>query len=253
MNIHPNDPAPRGPQERRYDIDIFCDFDGTISPVDIGFGLFDRYGRQEPWNTMAEDGRIPIREYWRAMIAHLEQPLTGDVVDAFIRELPFDPGISGLLEFAQGEGIGFTVVSDGLDLYIERYLKLHGVACANIVCNRAVLDGDEVRSISFPHAAEGCMCPSAVCKRNVILVRARPHARIVYIGDGVTDYCPAQYADIIFAKGRLAAYCNANRLPHYPFKTMADVERQLRLLLERRRIRPRHQAALLRKSAWEEE
>ncbi|HVZ39411.1 MAG TPA: MtnX-like HAD-IB family phosphatase [Candidatus Kapabacteria bacterium] len=253
MNKNPNDTAPGDPQERRYTIDIFCDFDGTISPVDVGFGLFDRYGRQEPWNTMAEEGRIPIREYWRAMIANLGQPLTRAMVDAFVRDLPFDPGINGLLEFAREEGIPFTVVSDGLDLYIERYLNLHGVACTTIVCNRAVLDGDEVRGISFPHAAEGCTCPSAVCKRNVVLARARPQARIVYIGDGVTDYCPVRYADIIFAKGRLAAYCNASRLPHYPFKSMADVERQLRLLLERRRIRPRYQAALLRKSAWEEE
>lgn len=238
---------------RRYDLDIFCDFDGTISPVDVGFGLFDRYGEQEPWNTMAEEGRIPIQEYWRAMIANLDRPLSEALVDGFLRELPFDPGIIGLLALVREEGIPFTVVSDGLDLYINRYFAIHGISDLKIFCNRAVRDNAGGTTISFPYAAEGCSCPSAVCKRNVVLSQSRPHARIVYIGDGITDYCPAEYADIIFAKGRLAAYCNANRLPHYPFSTMADVERQLRRLLERRRIGPRHQAALRRKSAWEQE
>jgi 2-hydroxy-3-keto-5-methylthiopentenyl-1-phosphate phosphatase len=85
------------------------------------------------------------------------------------------------------------------------------------------------------------------------LWRAAPESRIVYIGDGVSDFCPAEHADIIFAKKELAAYCNRQRLPHYPFTTLSDVARQIRLLLLRRRIRPRYQAQLRRKGVWEGE
>ena len=108
-------------------------------------------------------------------------------------------------------------------------------------------------TIAFPHAAEGCDCFCAACKRNVVLLRAAPDARIVYIGDGISDYCPAEHADIIFAKEQLAAYCNAHRLPHYPYTTLSDVATQLRKLIAKRRIRARHQAALKRKRAWEME
>jgi 2,3-diketo-5-methylthio-1-phosphopentane phosphatase len=240
-------------RERLYDIHIFCDFDGTISGLDIGYDLFDRFGAQEPWNTQLLEGKLDVREYWRIMAEQLREPLTDNLLDDYLRSIPLDPGFGELLELARSEGIPFTIVSDGFDLYIDRFLSLHGVADVEVYCNHAELTGSGRLEVSFPHAAEGCDCICATCKRNVLLWRAPPEERIIYIGDGVSDYCPAEHADIIFAKKSLAAYCNRQRLPHYPFKTLSDVARQLRLLLSRRRIRPRYQAQLRRRGVWEGE
>ena len=238
---------------RLYNLHIFCDFDGTISGRDIGFDLFDRFGVQEPWHTQLMSGTLGIRDYWRAMAGHLCEPLSHDILDVYLREIPIDPGFGDLLDLVREEEIPFTIVSDGLDLYIRRYLELNGVTGLDIYCNHAELDEGGAMMMSFPNAAEGCECICATCKRNVVLRLAHPESRIIYIGDGVSDHCPAEHADIIFAKKNLAAYCNANRLPHYPFKTLGDVARQLRLLLSRRRIKPRHQAGLKRKGVWEGE
>lgn len=233
---------------------IFCDFDGTISTIDIGSNLFDRFGsRRAEHERRLMAGELPIRDYWRALAEGLRTPMTVEILDEYLRAIPIDEGFAELLAFARAEAIPFTVASDGFDLYIDRYLRLHGAGDVDIWCNHAELDADGRMAMSFPHATEGCACFSAACKRNVVLLRAHPEERIVYIGDGISDYCPAEHADIIFAKGQLAAYCNAHRLPHYPFTTLADVARQLRLLLSKRRIRVRHQAALKRKKAWEGE
>lgn len=249
-----NDRSPSADQrERLYNLHIFCDFDGTISTRDIGYDLFDRYGEQEPWHSRMLAREITLAEYWRGVIGTLRESLAGELLDRYLREIPIDSGLASLLELARAEDIPFTIVSDGLDLYIERYLRLNGVEGLEVMANHAELDADGKLRVSFPHAAEGCDCFCAACKRNIVLRRAEPESRIIYIGDGISDYCPAEHADIIFAKRELAAYCNAHRLPHYPFKTLGDVERQLRLLLERRRIRPRHQAQLKRRSAFEAE
>ncbi len=129
---------------------------------------------------------------------------------------------------------------------------MHGGEGIPLYSNHAELDDRGRMQLRFPHAAEGCNCLSVVCKRNVLLSSSHPDRRIVYIGDGVSDRCPVEYADIIFAKGSLAAWCNKGRLPHYPFGTLRDVTVQLRKLLARRRLKPRHQAVLSRKRAWEE-
>lgn len=239
--------------DRRYELHLFSDFDGTISTTDIGFDLFDRFGVQEPWHAELLAGRIATADYWRRMAANLRVPITPELLDDYLRSIPIDPGIYPLLELCRAESIRFTIVSDGFDLYIERYLALNGVEGLELYANHAELDAEGRMRMTFPYAAEGCDCVSAACKRNIVLRAASPDARIVYIGDGVSDFCPAEHADIIFAKKKLAAHCNAERLPHYPFKTLSEVERQLHLLLERRRIRPRHQAVLKRKGVWEEE
>jgi len=244
---------PASENNRLYNLHIFCDFDGTISGRDIGFDLFDRFGTQEPWNTQLMERTLGIREYWRAMARGLREPLSNDLLDEYLRSIPIDPGFNDLLDLVREEGYPFTVVSDGFDLYIRRYLELNCVEHLDIYCNHAELDEYGVMTMSFPNAAEGCNCICATCKRNVVLRLAHPESRIVYIGDGVSDECPAEHADIIFAKGKLAAYCNAQRLPHYPFKTLGDVARQMRLLLERRRIKSRYQAGLRRKGVWEGE
>lgn len=236
-----------------YQLHIFCDFDGTISSRDIGWEMFQKFGEQEPWHTQMLDGVVSVCGYWQQMAEQLIQPFTQSLLDTFLQTIPIDPGFESFYAFTHQYSIPFTIVSDGFDLYIHRFLELYGVSGIDIFCNHAELTADGKMVVKFPHATEGCNCLTATCKRNVVLSLAHPEARIIYIGDGVSDHCPAEHADIVFAKGKLAAWCNANRIPHYPFTTLEHVTQQLRKIMERRRVRPRHQAALKRKAAWEQE
>src|ERR1043165_2179363 len=115
---------------------LFCDFDGTISAIDIGYDLFSRFGVQEPWNSRLLDGSLNVREYWRAMAANLQTPFTGAMLEEYLHSIPVDPGLQGLLDLARSESIPFTVVSDGFDLYIRRFLEMHGAGDLDLFCNR---------------------------------------------------------------------------------------------------------------------
>ncbi|MDP6796367.1 MAG: hypothetical protein QGG33_00910 [Candidatus Krumholzibacteria bacterium] len=46
---------------------------------------------------------------------------------------------------------------------------------------------------------------------------------LIYIGDGTTDRCPAERADLLFAKGGLARWCEEEGLEHVPFETFDDI------------------------------
>ena len=246
--------------ERFFELALFIDFDGTITTTDIGFDLFNKLSSQEPWHAMLMNGTMDITDYWRNVVRAVREPLTEERILEYLRTIPVDPGLDAFMQVVQEEKLPLTIVSDGLSSYIRPYLELHGVPVQGeahngypLYCNDSRLDGEGRLHIRFTHQAEGCECLSAVCKRNVVLCNAPPETRIVYIGDGVSDLCAAEHADIIFAKGNLAAFCNERKLPHYPYKTLEEVAVQLRKLLGRRRLKPRHQAELLRRKAWEAE
>jgi len=239
-------------------VNIYLDFDGTITTVDIGYDMFEKFGTVEPWITDLIEGRIGIREYWHGVAGAFTPPAPADL-DHYLGSIPIDPGFEELIALVREKEIPLTVVSDGVDYYVARYLELHDVRGLTVRCNRgAVVPAHNAAQrrrlvVTFPDAAEGCVCMTAACKRNVVLTTTPPGQRIIYIGDGISDHCPAEHADVIFAKDRLAAYCNAHHLPHFPYRTLNDVAGKLRTLLAHKRLRERHQAAMKRKRAWERE
>ena len=47
----------------------------------------------------------------------------------------------------------------------------------------------------------------------------------IYIGDGLSDICPAEHSDIVFAKGSLQERFTKTKKEFIPFKNMSDVYR----------------------------
>jgi 2-hydroxy-3-keto-5-methylthiopentenyl-1-phosphate phosphatase len=50
----------------------------------------------------------------------------------------------------------------------------------------------------------------------------------IYIGDGLSDTCPAQYADLIFAKGSLARHLEKKRVSYKRFKDFSTIYKYLK-------------------------
>ncbi|MFW6437913.1 MAG: 2-hydroxy-3-keto-5-methylthiopentenyl-1-phosphate phosphatase, partial [Armatimonadota bacterium] len=47
--------------------------------------------------------------------------------------------------------------------------------------------------------------------------------RVIYIGDGYSDRCPAMQADIVFAKHHLADLMDENGREYEDFDTFSDI------------------------------
>ena len=235
---------------------IFTDFDGTITLEDLGDKLFKIFGNFDEYYPRLQRGELTVPEYWQLLSKSISPTTTLEEMRSWAHEQAADPYFAPFVQFCYENALPLTVVSDGFDVYIDTVLKreLAGCTAPNLTrfCNELHVQNGAFTPF-FPGRDESCSCFCASCKRNAVLRNIPPDALVIYIGDGYSDFCAADHADIIFAKKTLAAYCNKHRLPHYPFSSFADVQTIIAGLNERRRLRPRHQAVLRRKEAFEVE
>ncbi len=235
-------------------ISVFSDFDGTIVKKDIGDELFKEYSVYEPYHSLLYDGKLTIYQYWHIVCRKINSNISFSDIREFALSAEIDSYFVRFVGYCKDNGLPLSIVSDGFDAYIFPILEKLGLADLPVFCNKLLINRNGVYEPEFPFASESCECMCASCKRNSVLSSVGNDEIIIYIGDGISDVCVAEHSDIIFAKKKLAAYCNEKRIPHYPFSTFFDVLRIMqKLLAERNRIKHRHQAQLLRKKSYEME
>jgi 2-hydroxy-3-keto-5-methylthiopentenyl-1-phosphate phosphatase len=66
-----------------------------------------------------------------------------------------------------------------------------------------------------------------VCKQAPIKEARYRHRTTVLVGDGISDRKAAMLAEVVFAKGSLASWCDLSGVAYEPFTTLADVRRAL--------------------------
>lgn len=233
-------------------IKVFCDFDGTITIRDLGNEIIKTFGDFSLHSSLV-DGTLSIHEYWQQAFATCHD-LTAEASKAFALGQPADTHFLKFYTLLKENNIPLYVVSDGFDAYIRPVLESLGVSLP-VSCNHLEFSHThQAPTPQFPHASESCACTfAASCKRNTVLRYTGDDEVVVYIGDGRSDFCGAEHADIVFAKKQLAAYCNKQRIPHYPFKSFFDIATTFRKILDSGKVKQRYQAALARKKAFEAE
>jgi 2,3-diketo-5-methylthio-1-phosphopentane phosphatase len=232
-------------------IQIFTDFDGTITLKDIGDELFKDFGKFEPYHTQLVKGKLKIDDYWNVVFKSLRTDLNKEIIAEYAMNFEIDNYFLEFYNFCKLNFIDLAIVSDGYYEYIHPVLEKHGLDQIKLYCNRMIFQDNGNIMPQFVYASESCNCLSASCKRNIILTKSEPDSILIYIGDGASDFCPAQYSDIIFAKKNLAKYCNDNKLPHYPFKDFYTIYLTLTNIITKNKIKPRNQSRILRKKAFE--
>jgi 2,3-diketo-5-methylthio-1-phosphopentane phosphatase len=231
---------------------VFLDFDGTITVQDTSDALFHEFGNFRRLATQLMNGTLTVAEYYTAALASMEQRCPPDVLEAWSAQRQVDPGFHHLIQWLHANSIRTVVVSDGFDAYIRPILKVTQAQHLPLRCNTMQYNGERWQG-AYPGASESCSCFCASCKRNAVLGESHEDDVIVYIGDGRSDTCAVQHADVVFAKDYLAAWCTEQRIPHHPYRTLSDVQRILASKLATGALRQRRQAVLARKAAYLEE
>ncbi len=186
--------------------------------------------------TFASDDWIKIEEDWKngkigsreCLYSQLKcvPPMPWSRTEAFLRTIQIDPFFEHFYRFTKAAGIPLTIVSDGLDRFIQVILGNGELSEIPVFANRITPELE----ISFPYAWEECTSRAGLCKCRILGRKSRG-AKCVYIGDGQSDFCVAKEPDYVFAKKSLAAYCRDRGIPFYEFGDFRDVERKLALLL----------------------
>ena len=208
-------------------IAVLCDFDGTVAQDDVGNLLFRTFA--------PEGGAAEVVSKWkRGEISSrecLEEEASlakccAEELQKFVHARPLDPYFKDFHDFARQRGIEVVVLSDGLDYYIERILMRNGLGEIEFFANQLRLEGQKMR-VEFPWfnllECTDCGC----CKTHHLLRYREEGYFIVFVGDGLSDRCPCESADLVFAKGDLLDHCKKKNIAHIEFKNFRDVEREV--------------------------
>lgn len=206
-------------------IAYLCDFDGTISPRDIGAAFVEHFSADGAAARVPElqgwlAGTIGHRELTRAQCARV-RARAEDALE-FTRAFRLDPRFAPFAREALGRGDAVMVVSEGFDFYVRDHLTREGLGELPWAANRLQFLADGVVEPEFPFADPTC-AECGNCKaQHVRRYRSRGY-HTVLVGDGTSDRHGALAADAVLARGSLLDWCRAEGVPHRAFSDFGDV------------------------------
>lgn len=191
---------------------VFIDFDNTITCGDVLDGIIEKFAANDSWRALENAwtaGRIGTRACLEGQLLALRAgwPELAQHLDS----VRLDPGFFALRDLLRQERIELTIVSDNFDLFVDHILRRHGLAGIAYRANHLEIAGDRLLP-SFPFGNPDC--PNcAHCKKTHFMPPHRDSRRVIFIGDGRSDICPARHADIVFAKAGLLSYLQDAKIP----------------------------------------
>ena len=210
-------------------ITILCDFDGTVAERDIGHHFFETFVKDtDRWLDMLERwkmGLVSSKECLEHEISWMDADRLD--IDAFITKEKLDPYFRDFIDFCVKRKYDILILSDGLDYYIESLLMRSGLGFIPFLANHLLLNGSSIEGIDFPHhdLMDCTMCGN--CKLFHLERKRRDGYYTIYVGNGYSDRCPAEHADLVLAKCDLLAHCEREEISCIPFENFRDVEREL--------------------------
>lgn len=190
------------------ELQIFCDFDGTITKEDT-LNKFLRLYADKKWLDIEEDwvkGEIGSRECTERQMK-LVPMLSESELNDFINSIEIDEHFLEFYKFIKKiKNTEFYIVSDGFDYFIKSILEKNGLGEIKVFANNLTIQNGEY-ICKFPYISENCKIGAGVCKCNIVKKYENKEKQVFYIGDGFSDFCVSKKVPVVFAKGKLLEYC----------------------------------------------
>ena len=241
--------------KKNYRLKIFCDFDGTVAKNDVWVSAIGKFvSDKEAFDKLSDDycNLVLNGKECNKRSLELVENFNYETFDKYLDEEEIDPHFKDFYNYFESEGDKVFIVSGGLDYYIQYILKKEGLELP-IYSSKFIatpIDGTDYLKpgVEFPYADEHCE-KCEISKRNILINNTNDlyDEVSVFIGDGISDHCVAHYADIVFAKKRLASYCWKNNITYFEFDDFSDIKKKLIKLREENKIKHRQYAKTNRK------
>lgn len=205
---------------------LVVDFDGTITEQDLLDTIAQTFGDEDVYREVDEaldDDSLSLHEVIRREFEPVRAPLE-DVQRWALENVRVRPGFRETVELARERGWRFVIVSSGFLELIEPVLEREGLAGLELLANSVDPDpsGWKVRF----RTEDVCATCGQPCKRSTAVALA-DGSELVYVGDGYSDRCAAELADLVFARRGLAAYLEERGVPFEPFEDFHSIARRL--------------------------
>jgi len=244
-----------------YKLKIYCDFDGTVTKNDVWVSAFGKFIKdRKKFEIVCEEFISNVITARECNLRELDliEDFSFEQLDKYLDEEELDDYFRDFLEYCSNNKYEITLLSEGLDYYINNILKrekLNLKFFSNKLVVKEIIDKNGKKSTKltceFTYPDENCFY-CGMSKRNILINNTNDldNEVSVFIGDGISDFCASNYADIVFAKKRLASYCWKNNITYHDFKNFRDVMEKLELLKSKNKIKHKLTAKNLRKDVF---
>ncbi|OGW94532.1 MAG: hypothetical protein A3K16_01480 [Omnitrophica bacterium RIFCSPLOWO2_01_FULL_45_24] len=208
------------------DCAVFFDFDNTITYFDVFDNIVETFSVDKRW--------VAFENAWKRGEIGSKACLSGQLESVRIdrsgllnhlSRIKVDPYFKKIIELLKKRGITPVIVSDSFSFFLKYILKNNGIYGIKMYSNRIKIAGDKLMP-SFPYQHKNCkICGN--CKKKHLLKNGAKEKIVIYVGDGLSDLCPAKNSDIVFAKGNLKDYLTKEGKSFSPFETLKDVYKKL--------------------------
>lgn len=207
---------------------VWLDFDGTITTQDVIDELLRNYSVNDSWKL--------IEQQWQAGLIGSRQCLEEQLdlirisqqeLNSLLNRIELDTGFSSLLSLLEKYNVPVAILSDSIDVFIRHILQRHGIPEIPFRSNTMVRQHQKIK-LQCPYTSPKDDCKAAHCKCDSIKAIGVAKRKSIYIGDGLSDLCPAEKADLVFAKGALAESLEKNAVKFIPYSNLNEVTQFLR-------------------------
>ena len=202
---------------------IQCDFDDTITVGNVSVALREAFALEQ-WKQIEAKyvaGQFSVEESNRRQFALIRTPKT-EPQNFVRRTTEVRPGFPQFVEYCRNTGIGFTVVSSGLDLYIQPVLRNLGLSDLETYSGRARVTSDGI--------VVDYVDPWGTPREEGFKLACLKYLRqrgwpVIYIGDGTSDVAAALEAEFVLARDSLKEQLSLMSRPHFTFDDFHDVRK----------------------------
>ncbi|EJS70946.1 2-hydroxy-3-keto-5-methylthiopentenyl-1-phosphate phosphatase [Bacillus cereus] len=214
-------------------IQVFCDFDGTITNNDNIMSIMEKFAPPEAEEVKQRilSQELSIQEGVFQLFQLLPTNLHDDIIQFLKETAEIRSGFHEFIQFTNDNNISFYVISGGMDFFV--YPLLQGIIPKEqIYCNETDFSNEYI-TVKWPHPCDHhCQNHCGLCKSSLIRKLSDTNDFHIVIGDSITDLQAAKQADKVFARDFLITKCEENHIAYTPFETFHDVQVELKHLLE---------------------
>jgi 2-hydroxy-3-keto-5-methylthiopentenyl-1-phosphate phosphatase len=205
---------------------IQCDFDGTVTMEDASFIILDTFARGN-WHKLNDEyeaGKMTVGHFNDAAIAMVRATKRA-MLEAIQGKMTVRPGFTDFVDFCRHHNWRLVLVSNGFDFYIEHILK--EIDLTGIEYHAARLRFNGGGRVTTQYIGPDGNPVDDAFKETFVDSFLNQGYRIVYIGDGSSDFKPARKCQKIFARGALLQKCEVAGVANTAFGDFLQIIKKL--------------------------
>ncbi len=199
---------------------FLIDFDKTISQTCTCATMIEQFATADTaeLDRQWEEGILTTPQAFDKLITYLSMD-ERQLIDA-MKQIEIDPFFETFITYCKQHNHQYAVVSDGFDFTISSILNKYFDEPFVIYANHLHFKNGQWHT-SYPYRSDAS--PNLGVSKSTIVKKYQQQGKVAFIGDGYTDYQASEVSDHVFAKDKLALYCQAKDIPYFNYTDFNDI------------------------------